>query len=102
MLTELPPSTLDLEIRSLPLTHLAAFLDALSARLASRKDFEAVQALLSVFLRVQGDMLISSGADVQESMRRLMGEQERETKRIGGKIGYCSGVLSFVRNAPLV
>lgn len=101
LLTELPPSTLDVELRSLPLTHLSAFLDALTARLSSRKDFEAVQALLSVFLRVQGDMLVSSGAEVRESMQRLMKEQEKETKRIGGKIGYCTGVLSFVRNTPI-
>lgn len=101
MLTELPPSTLDVELRSLPLTHLSTFLDALTARLSSRKDFEAVQAMLSVFLRVQGDMLVSSGAEVRESMQRLMKEQERETKRIGSKIGYCTGVLSFVRNTPI-
>ncbi|ODO10103.1 hypothetical protein I350_02331 [Cryptococcus amylolentus CBS 6273] len=93
----LSPSSLDLEIRSLvSLDHLATFLNALTQRLKSHRDFEAVQAILSVFLKVHGDVLIANG-EVKGALQELRNEQGRESKRLRELVGYTLGTLGFLR-----
>ncbi|WVQ86757.1 hypothetical protein IAS59_000473 [Cryptococcus gattii] len=95
----LPPSTLDLEIRSLiSLAHLSSFINALTQRLKSHRDYEAIQAIMSVFLRVHGDMLIAN-AELKEGLEALKVEQERESKRLRELVGYALGTLGFLRGA---
>ncbi|OXG26744.1 U3 small nucleolar RNA-associated protein 21 [Cryptococcus neoformans Ze90-1] len=95
----LPPSTLDLEIRSLiSLAHLSSFINALTQRLKSHRDYEAIQAIMSVFLRVHGDMLIAN-AELKEALGALRLEQERESKRLRELVGYALGTLGFLRGA---
>ncbi|WWD04860.1 hypothetical protein V865_002931 [Kwoniella europaea PYCC6329] len=100
----LPPSTLDLEIRSLnSLDHLNMFLASLIGRLKSKRDYEAVQSILSIFLSVHSDLLISNGSSqdgeegLGEKLKELKIEQERESRRLRGLIGYSLGTLSFLR-----
>ncbi|KAK8858577.1 hypothetical protein IAR55_002806 [Kwoniella newhampshirensis] len=96
-LKALSPSTLDLEIRSLvSLDHLAAFLKALTGRLRSHRDFEAVQAIMSVFLTVHGDVLIANG-ELQEGLLKLKEEQSKESARLRELVGYALGTLGFLR-----
>ncbi|RSH91126.1 hypothetical protein EHS25_010302 [Saitozyma podzolica] len=74
----LSPSSVDLEIRSLiSLDHLALFLHALTRRLASHKDFEAVQAYMAVFLNVHGDVLIAN-SELRERLETLRETQRKE------------------------
>ena len=95
----LSPSALDLEIRSLSsLDHLARFLHALTARLKSHRDFEAVQALLSCFLSVSADLLISN-EELLLGLEELKAEQESESKRLRELVGYAMGTLNFLRGA---
>ena len=89
-----------MELRSIPPERLALFIRALSARLRSHKDFEAVQAVLSVFLRVQGDLL-TQDEDAISALRTLSTLQEQESERICRLIGFGLGALTFVRNAPV-
>ncbi|WVW84648.1 hypothetical protein I302_106682 [Kwoniella bestiolae CBS 10118] len=101
----LPPSTLDLEIRSLnSLDHLRMFLGSLIGRLRSKRDYEAVQSILTIFLSVHSDLLISNGSSLEEEgeglgdkLRELKQEQDRESRRLRGLIGYSLGTLSFLR-----
>lgn len=97
-LKALSPSSTDLEIRSLiSLDHLGMFLHALTRRLASHRDFEAVQAYLSVFLSVHGDVLIANPelASRLEEMREM---QRKESKRLLELTQYALGTLSFLRS----
>ena len=95
----LSPSTLDLEIRSLiSLEHLSDFVQALIARLRSHKDFEAVQAMMSVFLTVHADVLMAN-QELRELLHRLREEQKRESGRLRDLVGYALGTLNFLRSA---
>lgn len=111
-LKSLSPSTLDLEIRSLvSLDHLNLFLTALIGRLRSHRDFEAVQAVLSVFLAVHGDVLIANGGgiggdeeheehepDLRGKLEELREVQRKEGGRLGELVGYAMGTLGFLRS----
>lgn len=93
----LSPSAVDLEIRSLvSLDHLSAFMSALLGRLRSHRDFEAVQAFLTVFLQVHGDVLIAN-PELRGQLERLEDEQKKESKRLLELISYSLGTLSFLR-----
>ena len=95
----LSPPALDLEIRSLSsLDHISQFLHALTARLRSHRDFEAVQALLSVLLTVSADLLISN-EELRDQLVTLREEQKKESARLRELVGYAMGTLSFLRGA---
>ncbi|KAI9509337.1 Utp21-domain-containing protein [Russula earlei] len=95
----LSPAATDLEIRSLArVEELAVFLHALSQRLKSRRDFEAVQTYLNVFLRMHGELLVSS-PELRTDLEALLSLQRQESSRILDSIASCSGILAFVREA---
>jgi U3 small nucleolar RNA-associated protein 21 len=97
-LKALSPSALDLEIRSLStLDHLNSFLTALIGRLKSHRDFEAVQAVMSVFLTVHGDVLISN-VELRSKMEELREAQSKEAGRLSELVGYAMGTLGFLRS----
>ena len=97
-LKSLSPSALDLEIRSLSsLEHLSLFLTALIGRLRSHRDFEAVQAIMSVFLTVHGDLLISN-EELAGQLEELSEAQGKEGKRLSELVGYAMGTLGFLRS----
>ncbi|KAF9053907.1 Utp21-domain-containing protein [Hymenopellis radicata] len=94
----LSPAALDLEIRSLvTLESLRIFINALGQRLASHKDFEAVQALQNVFLRIHADVLIAN-EELQGEMEKLLRIQQRESERVLELIASSLGTLSFVQD----
>ena len=95
----LSPAALDLEIRSLvSLDHLSMFVHALTSRLESHKDFEAVQALMSVFLTVHSDVLIAN-EELINGLRNLRTQQKKETARLREMVGYALGTLGFLRSS---
>lgn len=95
----LSPSSLDLEIRFMvSLDHLALFLNALVSRLKSHKDFEAVQALMSVFLTVHSDVLMGN-EELSSKLKELRTEQKKESGRLRELVGYAMGTLSFLRTS---
>jgi len=95
----LSPAALDLEIRSLvSLDHLSMFVHALTSRLESHKDFEAVQALMSVFLTVHSDVLIAN-EELINGLRNLRAQQKKETARLREMVGYALGTLGFLRSS---
>ncbi|KDQ61049.1 hypothetical protein JAAARDRAFT_152054 [Jaapia argillacea MUCL 33604] len=94
----LSPAAIDLELRSLTsLSSLRLFLNALLQRLLSHRDFEAVQTLLAVFLRMHGEVFVA-GVELKGDLERLLEVQKRETERVGELIDSCLGILAFVRD----
>lgn len=123
-LKTLSPAKADLEIRSLdPRTRnggneLADFVSALSERLRTKRDFELVNAWMSVFLRVHSDAVRASvggeeeeeeeeegegegekGQALQDALAEWKAEQQREGQRLSELVGYCRGVVGFLRSA---
>jgi U3 small nucleolar RNA-associated protein 21 len=101
-LSSLPPSAADVAIRTLdttnPYTELRTFVKGLTARLEERRDYELIQAWMSVFLRLHGDVIVRDEVLV-EMLRKWQGEAKRERERIGGLVGYSVGVVGWVRSA---
>ncbi|KAG6829189.1 hypothetical protein H0H92_005389 [Tricholoma furcatifolium] len=94
----LSPAALDLEIRSLvTLEGLSVFINALTRRLASHRDFEAVQALQNVFLNVHGEVIVQNG-ELQEHLDELLAVQKKESQRVLDLITSSLGTLAFVRD----
>ena len=97
-LMSLSPSATDLEIRSLTLSEMPTFVQALTAQLRLRKDFELVNTWMSVFLRVHGDFIseVEDIRDVVMEWKEVMVEEER---RLGKLVGFTKGVVEFLRSA---
>jgi U3 small nucleolar RNA-associated protein 21 len=100
-LKTLSPSAADLEIRSLNpaegSNELVTFVRALTSRLSQKRDYELVQAWMSVFLRLHGDAVAMDG-ELMDALREWREEQDREAKKLGELVGYCSGLVGFLRN----
>ena len=100
-LASLPPSAADVAIRTLdsmpPYTEFQTFIQALTAKLEERKDYELVQAWMSVFLRLHGDTIVKDEGLV-DLLRKWQEEAKRERERVGGLVGYSVGVVGWVRS----
>lgn len=89
---------MDLELHSLStLDHLRLFLRALTSRLKSHRDFEAVQTLQNVFLRIHADVIIAN-EEVQGELKSLADVQRQESERVLELIASSLGTLGFVRD----
>jgi len=108
-LSSLPPSAADVEIRSLsPLAdpsdpsqplELVLFVNALTARLRERRDYELVQAWMAVFLRVHGGSVTEGGGGgLRQALEEWREVQGRERERLGMLVGFCRGVVGWVRS----
>ncbi|KIJ69248.1 hypothetical protein HYDPIDRAFT_81033 [Hydnomerulius pinastri MD-312] len=94
----LSPAAIDIELRSLvTLDHLRQFLHALKRRLQSHKDFEAVQTLQNVFLRMHGDVIIEN-EELQSELEELLTIQKKESERVLELLASSLGTLGFVRD----
>ncbi|KAK0665104.1 Utp21 specific WD40 associated putative domain-containing protein [Cercophora samala] len=105
-LKSLPPSAADLELRSLSMgmsenddenNELLHFIKALTSRLIARRDYELTQAWMTVFLKLHYDLVMAN-----DCLLKALGEwkehQARERDRLDDLIGYCGGVVGFLRN----
>jgi U3 small nucleolar RNA-associated protein 21 len=94
----LSPAAADLEIRTLAtVEELSLFLRALSQRLKSHRDFEAIQTYLNVFLRVHGEVLVSNPG-LRSDLEAFLSLQRQESSRLLDSIASCLGTLAFVRD----
>jgi len=97
-LKSLSPSSTDLEIRSLHQSdEMIPFVRALTSRLRKRRDYELVQAWMTVFLRLHSEDVMQDDVLI-ESLKQWRSEQEKEGRRLGELVGYCSGVVGFLRS----
>lgn len=72
-------------------------MDALTARLKEKRDYELVQAWMTVFLRLHMDD-VEHDERLVEALREWRKEQEKEGVRLGEIVGFCSGVVGFLRD----
>jgi U3 small nucleolar RNA-associated protein 21 len=87
----------DLEIRSLvTIEDLKLFMVAITQRLRSRRDFEAVQTYQNIFLRIHGEVLVANPG-LLEAMERLLSIQKVESERVLDLVTSSLGTLDFVR-----
>lgn len=127
-LHSLTPPALDSEIRSLfRLTDVTAFLQCMTKRLKQHLDYDAVQAMISIALKIHSSFIIENGVKVVDgkygdttmvdtetsleqseeglqlgqAVRELMVEQYKEGNRVLELLQYCMGSLAFVRDLPL-
>ena len=93
------PSSIDLQLRSLgtSLDGLRIMLNALSRRLKSHRDFEAVQAIIGAVLQMHGEILVEN-AELREGLESLREVQRCEGKRMLELVHASMGALSFVRD----
>ena len=108
-LKTLPPAAADVQIRSLSplasfstsptnINELVAFVSALTFRLRQKRDYELVQAWMAVFLRVHGEMAPKDDGELIEALRVWKTVMQGEGKRLDELVGYCAGVLGFLRS----
>lgn len=95
----LTPAAIDLELRSLggSLEGLRILLNALSRRLRSHRDFEAVQALIGAALQMHGEVFVEN-VELCGAMEGLREVQRGESQRTLDLISASLGALSFVRD----
>lgn len=99
----LSPAAADVEIRSLShggdnmgsSSEFESFVQALTARLKTRRDFELVQAWMGVFLKVHGDVVVGDEG-VRERVREFVGVSEGERGRLAGIVGGVRGLGGWV------
>ncbi|KAF7363589.1 WD-REPEATS-REGION domain-containing protein [Mycena sanguinolenta] len=78
----LSPAAIDLELRSLVmLDTLKTFIVALTQRLKSRRDFEAIQTFQNVFLRMHAEVIVEN-PELQAQLETLMQVQRKESERV--------------------
>lgn len=94
----LSPAALDLELRSLTtISELSRCMRVLAARLRARRDFEAVQALIAVFARAHGEVLVTE-IELRTELESLLAAQNDESRRVRGLVDASLGILAFVRD----
>jgi U3 small nucleolar RNA-associated protein 21 len=76
---------------------LVNFVAALTSRLKQKRDYELVQAWMTVFLRLHMDA-VSHDDRLVEALREWRQCQENEGARLGDLVGFCSGVVGFLRS----
>ncbi|KAI1503971.1 Utp21 specific WD40 associated putative domain-containing protein [Biscogniauxia marginata] len=102
-LKSLPPATADLELRSLSIgdddesNELLHFIRALTSRLVARRDYELTQAWMTVFLRLHIDLILESDV-LMGALQEWNKYQAGEWSRLDNLVGYCAGVVSFLRS----
>ena len=98
--SNLSPSTADIEIRSLNYDELSIFVSALTFGLRERDRYELLQAWMSVFLRLHGQSIHLEPGDVRlrNALAEWKEEQMRESTRLGDLLGFCGGVIGFLRS----
>jgi U3 small nucleolar RNA-associated protein 21 len=69
----------------------------MTQRLVERRDYELTQAWMTVFLRLHFDIVMEN-EDVLAELRAWKSHQEKERDRLDNLVGYCGGVVGFLRS----
>lgn len=119
-LSSLPPAAADIEIRSLsPIiptdepsfttsssstrnqSELTLFVSALTARLGQKRDYELVNAWMTVFLKVHGESVVEDpglSGGLREALAEWKTVQQDEARRLGEMLGFCKGMVGWFRS----
>ena len=99
---KLSPAALDLEIRSLnsqpPYEEMTSFVKALTLGLGSNTNFELIETILSLFLKVHGDVIHQS--EDSSKLRAALSDYSQMSEKMNDKLDeavkYCSSVINFI------
>jgi len=72
------------------------FVEALTSRLREKRDYELVQAWMAVFLKIHMDA-VAHDARLVKGLREWRSCQENEGSRLGELVGYCGGVVGYLK-----
>lgn len=97
----LPPSTTDLEIRSLngfpPLTEMTNFIKALTQGLSTNKNYEIYQVLYTMFLKNHGDVVYNyDDENLMESLNAFNNVNKVKEETLNELSKYCSGMVDLL------
>ena len=89
----------EIDLRSLgaSIQDLQILLNALSRRLKSHRDFEAVQAIIGAVLQIHGEIFVEN-SELREGLESLSQIQKSEGRRMLDLVQASMGALSFVRD----
>jgi U3 small nucleolar RNA-associated protein 21 len=73
------------------------FIRALTQRLVARRDYELTQAWMTVFLRLHFDIVMEND-EILKELHTWKEQQEKERDRLDSLVGYCGGVVGFLRS----
>ena len=96
-LASLSPAAADLEIRSLQLSELEPFVRAMTQQLINRTAYELVNTWMTCFVRLHGNF-IEEDDSLQNALLEWRKALEDEETRLSNIVGYCSGVIDFLRS----
>ncbi|AET38736.1 rRNA-processing protein UTP21 Ecym_3243 [Eremothecium cymbalariae DBVPG len=101
MLVAMPPSAIDLEIRSLnafePFDEIAWFIDALAHGLRTNKNFELYEVFMSLLIKIHGDVINANNKDdMIANALENWNKAHIQVERLDDLVKFCSGVINFV------
>ncbi|KAJ1982744.1 rRNA-processing protein utp21 [Dimargaris xerosporica] len=100
-LKSLGPSAVDFELRSLSLENEfmepKLFLQAVEALLATRRDFELLQAYLHVFFKIHSDIIINNPEAFESHLEKLSYAIGSEWQRMDELLRYSLCMVEFAR-----
>ncbi|KIM28873.1 hypothetical protein M408DRAFT_329296 [Serendipita vermifera MAFF 305830] len=97
LLKSLSPPAVELELRLLLSLRLQSrFIHALIQRLRSHLDFEMVQTLMAVFLRLHGESMVEN-IEMRQELEELLQLLKSENSRLRSLVMKNLGMLGFIR-----
>ena len=101
-LVECSPATIDLEVRSLnsfaPLEEMTSFMEAMIQGLESKTNFDMIESIVSIFLRIHGDVIVNHPMEktLQDTVQRWNEKNQQMAVTLDSQVKYCAGVISFL------
>lgn len=100
-LVELPPNSVDLEIRSLnsfePYDEIVWFIESITQGLKSNKNFELYEAFMSLLLKAHGDVIHMNNKNEEISQAlREWNQYHKSNDKLDDLVKYCSAIINFV------
>ena len=99
---ECSPATIDLEVRSLnsfaPLEEMTSFMEAMIQGLESKTNFDMIESIVSIFLRIHGDVIVNHPMEktLQDTVQRWNEKNQQMAVTLDSQVKYCAGVISFL------
>lgn len=97
-LSHLSPSAADLELRSLTMQEMPRFVQALTAHLRQRRDYELVNTWMAVFLKLHAEFL-SGVEELRSAVLEFQKAMNVEEARLSKSVGWARGVVEFLRSS---
>ena len=104
MLKAKGPSAIEIELTSLApegggsLELMAKFLQLISSVLKSRKNFEAAQAYLGLFLKLHSDVVLAD-SDMVQIISEIYSEQEKCWNDLKGQMTSSAALVAFYKSS---